>query len=88
MKKIIALLLTTIIFVFMLSSCGNMGLGPGKFTFKKVHITTYSGEDRCCTIEKWYDNEEGIEVKTKEYGALFLSEGTYILCADKCPICD
>ena len=32
-------------------------------------------------------NETGIEVKTKD-GALFLSEGTYFLVEDKCPICD
>jgi hypothetical protein len=30
----------------------------------------------------------GIEVQTKEYGALYFSEGTYILVENKCPICD
>ena len=42
----------------------------------------------CFTIEKWYDNETGIEVKTKEAGSLCLSEGTYFLISDDCPFCD
>lgn len=70
-----------------ISGC-NMGVGIGSYEFKKVHIDTHNHE-RCLTIEKWYDSETGgIEVKTREAGSLFLSEGTYLLVGDSCPLCD
>ena len=86
MKKIIAILMICGLMIAM-CGCGNMSVGLGSYTYKKVHINTlnYSG---CLELEKWYDNDRGIEVKTKEVGSLFLSEGTYILIGEKCPICD
>ena len=86
MKKI-AIFLILVILAMTLCSCGNQSIGFGNYTFKKVHIDTphFSG---CYTIVNWHDNERGIEVKTEEVGSLFLSEGTYILVEDKCPICD
>ena len=86
MKKI-CLLLAFAILVMMLCACGNQSIGFGNFTFKKVHIDTYHFSG-CYTIVKWHDNESGIEVETEEVGSIFLSEGTYILVEDKCPICD
>lgn len=85
MKKIIAILMICVLMTAM-SGC-NKSYGLGTYTFKKVHINTlnYSG---CLELESWYDNDRGIEVKTKEVGSLFLSEGTYILIGEKCPICD
>ena len=65
----------------------NMSMGFGNFEFKKVHIDTYNYSG-CFTVEKWHDNETGIEVKTKEAGSLYLSEGTYFLISDDCPFCD
>lgn len=88
MKKLnIMILVTILIFALLLTGCGNMSMGFGNFTFNKIHIDTheYSG---CLTIEKWYESGNGIEVKTKEFDAMYLSEGTYILIEDKCPICD
>jgi hypothetical protein len=88
MKKFIVMIIGVVVMAAMLSGC-NKAIGPGNYSFKKVHIDTphYSG---CLTIEKWHDDERGIEVKTKEAGAIFLSEGTYILLdGDKgCPLCD
>ena len=51
------------ILAILLCGCGNMSMGFGNFTFKKIHIDThnYSG---CLTVETWYDNDSGIEVKT------------------------
>lgn len=89
MKKTIAMILVAVMMVAALTGCGNMSIGYGNFTFEKVHVDThhYSG---CLTIEKWYDNESGIEVKTKEAGSMYLAEGTYILIGGEqgCPICD
>ena len=84
MRKILALLVTVLL-LLGLCSC-NESYGLGSFEFKKIHIDTdgYSG---CLTVEKWYDNDMGVEVKTKEVGYLYLSEGTYILIGDTCPIC-
>ena len=83
-KKIIAI---TMLLSIMLTGCGNMSIGLGNFTFNKVHVDThnYSG---CFTIEKWYDNDNGIEVKTKEAGSMYLAEGMYILIKDECPFCN
>ena len=86
MRKVIAILMV-LVCVCILCACGNMSIGIGNYNFDKVHVDThhYSG---CFTIEKWYDNESGIEVKTKEAGSMFLSEGMYFLIADECPFCD
>lgn len=83
MKKIIAILMILGLIV-ALSGC-NMGL-IGSFSFDKVHVDThnYSG---CFEIDKWYDNETGIEVDIREAGNVFLSEGTYILVGGECPFC-
>lgn len=73
----------------MLSACGNRGLGYGNFSFKHVHISD-GVTGHCATVEKWYDSEgDGIEIKTTEYGAIWCSEGTYILyeSASKYPHC-
>ena len=75
-----------IIMIISFSSCGNQSLGLGNYTFTHIHIGDANGY--CATVEKWYDNDRGIEVKTKEYGAIYCSEGTYILFADNtCPYC-
>lgn len=88
MKKIVAIFLSVLLVLsmFCLTACGNMSLGFGNFDFEKVHVDTYH-YNGCFTVEKWYDNETGIEVKTKEVGALYLSEGQYVLIEDECPFC-
>lgn len=87
MKKLFLLLITLLTCALMLASCGNYSAGLGNYTYKKIHIDThhFSG---CCEVEKWYESENGVEVLTKEYGSIFVSEGTYILIGEKCPICD
>ena len=94
MKKItlitISILVTLIILCIVLlglSSCGNMSIGMGNFTFNKIHIDTYDYSG-CFEIEKWYDNETGVEVKIKDVGHIFVCEGDYILIEDKCPLCE
>ncbi len=88
MKKIILSIVLFACVIGMLTGCGNYSLGVGNFTFKKIHIDThnYSG---CLTVEKWYENGTGIEVKTTEAGAIFVSEGLYVLLEgdDPCPFC-
>ena len=70
-----------------LCACGNMSLGFGNYQYDKVHVDThhYTG---CLDLSKWYDNDSGIEVATKKYGNIFLSEGTYIMVEGECPFCD
>ena len=88
MKKILCVILALAI-CLAFTGCGNMSIGLGNYNYTKVHIDThnYSG---CLTIEKWYDSGNGIEVKTKEAGDIFLSEGTYILLdgTEDCPFCN
>ena len=83
MKKIKTLILSLLVLV-ALTGCGNMSLGLGNYTFTHVH-NLHTNE--CYEIVKWHDNEMGIEVKTKEYGTLYFSEGSYILVENECPIC-
>lgn len=86
-KKIIIMIMVVAIFIVMLTGCGNMSLGLGNFNFDKIHVDThnYSG---CFTVEKWYDNTNGIEVKTREAGYMYLAEGMYMLIEDECPFCE
>lgn len=94
MKKIIiiviAIMLMIVIPIMLMigpTSFGNINIGFGSYTFRRVHIFTHTGQDKCVEIQSWHDDELGIEVHTKEYGALYLSEGTYMLCESECPIC-
>lgn len=84
MKRLIAFVMVMVLMVIL---CGcNMSLGLGSLSFEKAHVDTYNYSG-CFTVEKWYENETGIEVKTKEAGNLFLSEGTYFLIGKDCPFC-
>ena len=90
MKKILALIICLTIATLCLASCGNKAfISPGNFNFTHIHFTDMA-EGHCATIEKWWDNEEGIEVRTREYGYLYCSEGSYILfeTGTKCPYCN
>ena len=88
MKKIkILTLVSILIFALLLTGCGNQGMGFGNFTYRKVHVNTYEYSG-CFTIEIWYESATGIEVDTREVGSIYLSEGTYILFEDECPMCN
>lgn len=89
MKKLLALALMMILVVSLIS-CGNMSVtGIGTFTFRHVHVTTHQ-QANCYTVTKWVDSSTGIEVITEEAGAMFLSEGTYIMFENKnsCSFCN
>lgn len=84
-KKIITIIMLVAILTTTLTSC-NMSLGFGNFDFEKIHVDTHN-YNGCFTVEKWYDNSNGIEVKTREAGSMYLAEGMYILIEDECPFC-
>ena len=89
MKKILVFCIALIFVITCLTGCGNMAiLDPGNFSFKHVHITDHL-EGHCFEIDKWWDNESGIEVRTTNGDGIFLSEGTYQLFESKtaCPYC-
>ena len=88
MKKYIAFCAALVILVFALVGCGNESWGLGNYTYTHVHASD-SVEGYCATIDSWHDNDRGIELHTKEFGDIFLSEGTYMLFANKsgCPYC-
>lgn len=87
MKKIIKIsivcLIVIMITIFM-TGCGNMSFSLGNYNFTKVHIIG----NHCEEISEWHDNELGCEVRMTHGGSIHLSEGTYILIEDRCPICD
>ena len=85
-KRLLVLALAT---GMLLTGCGNQALGMGTFTFNHIHFTD-NVTGYCGTVEKWHDNETGIEVKTSEYGSMYCSEGSYILFGNgsQCPYCE
>ena len=71
MKKIFVILISLIILCTLLTSCGNQAiLDPGNFSFKHVHITDPI-EGHCFDIEKWWDNENGVEVRLSNGEGIF-----------------
>ena len=86
MRKLVGLIALLIITSIFMCSC-NMGWGIGNYNFSKIHIDTHNFQG-CIMIDKWYESTSGIEVRTYEYGSLFISEGNYILVEDVCPICE
>ena len=80
------MIITIVMLAIMLVGCGNMSIGLGNYTFDKIHVDTHN-YNGCFTIEKWYDSENGIEVKTKEADSMYLAEGMYMLIEDECPFC-
>lgn len=89
MKRFVVGLMVVIMVTFCLTGCGNMSMGMGNYTFRHIHFSD-AVNSHCATVNKWHDDERGIEVKTEEYGPMFLSEGSYILIenGDNCPYCD
>ena len=87
MRKFIAIILAMVL-ALSLSACGNESWGVGNYTFTHVHISD-AVEGHCATVNSWHDNESGIELHTKEFGDIYLSEGTYMLFngGSDCPFC-
>ena len=87
MKKIVAVVLFVVVVCFMLVGC-NQSLGIGNLNWKHVHFHN-TLESHCATIVSWHNNTTGIEIHTKEFGSMFLSEGSYIMFEDSadCPFC-
>jgi hypothetical protein len=85
MKKIFAIILATML-VLSITACGNMSLGPGNYSYKKIHVDTHNN-NRCFTVTKWYESAAGIEVDTEEAGPMYFSEGQYMMISDECPFC-
>ena len=93
MFKFIAMVLVTSLLLtlpLILSSCGNKAIiDPGNYSYTHIHVTDYV-EGHCFEIDKWWDNEAGIEVRTTGGDGIFLSEGTYQLFESQtlCPYCN
>ena len=67
---------------------GNQRYDWGSYTYEHAHICD-GATGVCATVEGWYEDDIGVELKTKEFGSIYCSEGTYILIEDsnKCPFC-
>ena len=90
MKKLLVISFALILILSCLASCGNKAIfDPGTITFTHVHITDYT-VGHCLEIDKWWDTESGLEVRTSDKNGIFLSEGTYQLFESKaaCPYCN
>ena len=84
--KIVGVVITCLI-GDCLVGCGKRSYFMDTQEYNKVHIdtTNYVG---CLELDKYYMGNTGVEVITPGNGAMWLSEGTYILIeGDECPIC-
>ena len=88
MKKKIAIFVLVALMTCGLCACGNENWGFGNYTFNHVHFND-GVTGVCAEVDSWHDNDLGCEVHTKEFGTLYLSEGSYILVEQgyKCPFC-
>ena len=85
----VIVIILTLVGMSIFSACSNKAIfDPGTFMFKHVHISD-NVEGHCLNIDKWWDNDSGIEVKTTSGNGVFLSEGTYQMfeSAESCPYC-
>lgn len=88
MRKIAIILFVSFILMLVMAGCGNSSIGFGNYTFGGIHVFDSSGNFHDYTVTKWYQGDNiGLEVLTKEAGPLFLSEGTYIMYNEVCPLC-
>lgn len=87
MKKILSMLLVMVLIFVLLSGC-NKSYGFGNYEYKYCHVCDFSGNCKDFEIKKWYESESGIEIRTVDGYDLWLSEGTYILLNDICPLCN
>ena len=88
MRRIISIVLLCVIVMSLTMLCAcNKNIGIGTYKFTKVHIFIEDGYGSCFDISSWREAEVGVEVKVSGCGSLWLSEGTYMLVEDKCPIC-
>ena len=85
---VIILFLTAIISPILIRMSGNQRYDWGSYTYEHAHICD-GATGVCATVEGWYEDDIGVELKTKECGSIYCSEGTYILIEDskKCPFC-
>ena len=88
--KIVGLVAAGLVAMGTLTGCGNMSMGMGNFTYEHAHIAIGGEADVAVDIEKWFDNETGIEVQLTDGTSVFCSEGSYLLMKDKehCPLCN
>ena len=86
MKKILFSLL--LILSLFLTSCGNENLGWGSYSFHYVHIQMYGDDPIHLEVKSWTNDNGGIELKTENYGAILLGDGTYMMYdSNECPLC-
>lgn len=84
----IIIAIAVVVSPILLRMSGNQRYDWGSYTYEHVHICD-GATGVCATVEGWYEDEVGVELKTKEFGSIYCSEGTYILIEDSytCPFC-
>ena len=84
----IIIAIAVVVSPILLRMSGNQRYDWGSYTYEHVHICD-GAIGVCATVEGWYEDDVGVELKTKEFGSIYCSEGTYILTegSDKCPFC-
>ena len=81
-------ILIAILLVLGVTGCGNYSPGMGNYRYSIIHVYDTAGHYHDYHIATWYESgSAGIEVTTTDGNNLFVSEGSYILAKDYCPLC-
>ena len=86
MKKILFGLLA--IAALSLTGCGNHDVSFGSYSFHYVHVQMYGSEPTHFKVNKWQNDDGGIELSIEGHGRILLGDGTYMMYdQETCPIC-
>lgn len=79
MKKILATIVTLVLLVTILSSCGNMQMIDTTFRFDKAIISLPNGEVVEGKIDSWRDYENGDQIQVRVNGDTYLVHSSNIV---------
>jgi hypothetical protein len=72
MKKILAMLMITLLLAATLSGCGNKQFFDATYTFNKAIISLPNGKVIEGQIDSWTDYEDGDQIQVKIDGVTYL----------------
>lgn len=79
MKKILAMLMITLLMVITLSSCGNKQIIDVTYRFDRAIISLPNGEVVDGKVEGWTDYEDGDQIQVKIDGVTYLVHSSNVV---------
>jgi major membrane immunogen (membrane-anchored lipoprotein) len=79
MKKIIAIILSTLMLIAMLTGCGNKDMWDTNYTYDKAIISMPDGTILEGKISNWTDYEDGDQIQVTIDGKVYLVHSSNIV---------